>query len=376
MKTFSYCLLTHILALVVCVAVGVVGFVHGLLFSSFACTLISIGICFSMYRIQRRTVENLKRTIACLKRKDFSGIVPPAFADKEIRELSSELTEVIQELKGNLLNEEAKYQYYENLLNKVDTAVIVCSATGRIDWMNKAALHLLGDTATLPGEIPEALEQHHQIVRLNNQTPGLELAVSSTLITIKGRERSIITLKNIHSALEKTEMEAWQNTPIISLSDTLSERSREYPQSEHTRTSISQGLDIIHRRCKGLMEFVENYRKLTRISPPVKTCIEVDAFFEDLKRLVAENNVCFRVAKKGMVWNADRPQMEQVFLNLLKNAHEACSRRTSPKVEVLAEPMTNGIRFLVSDKPPNRTVRVSDSACAARLFPCTADEST
>ena len=136
MKTFSYCLLTHILALVVCVAVGVVGFVHGLLFSSFACTLISIGICFSMYRIQRRTVENLKRTIACLKRKDFSGIVPPAFADKEIRELSSELTEVIQELKGNLLNEEAKYQYYENLLNKVDTAVIVCSATGRIDWMN------------------------------------------------------------------------------------------------------------------------------------------------------------------------------------------------------------------------------------------------
>ena len=44
MKTFSYCLLTHILALVVCVAVGVVSFVHGLLFSSFACTLISIGI--------------------------------------------------------------------------------------------------------------------------------------------------------------------------------------------------------------------------------------------------------------------------------------------------------------------------------------------
>ena len=65
--------------------------------------------------------------------------------------------------------------------------------------------------------------------------------------------------------------------------------------------------------------------------------------------MVTENNVCFRVAKKGMVWNADRPQMEQVFLNLLKNAREACSRRTSPEVEVVAEPMTNGIRFLVSD---------------------------
>ena len=41
--------------------------------------------------------------------------------------------------------------------------------------------------------------------------------------------------------------------------------------------------------------------------------------------------------------------MEQVFLNLLKNAREACSRRPSPEVEVVAEPMANGIRFLVSD---------------------------
>lgn len=76
--------------------------------------------------------------------------------------------------------------------------------------------------------------------------------------------------------LERNEMEAWQKlirvltheimnsiTPIISLSETLSERE----MSEKNYPVMRQGMQTIHRRSKGLLEFVENYRKLTRLPP-------------------------------------------------------------------------------------------------------------
>ena len=77
--------------------------------------------------------------------------------------------------------------------------------------------------------------------------------------------------------LERNEMEAWQKlirvltheimnsiTPIISLSETLSERE----MSEKNYPVMRQGMQTIHRRSKGLLEFVENYRKLTRLPAP------------------------------------------------------------------------------------------------------------
>ena len=99
------------------------------------------------------------------------------------------------------------------------------------------------------------------------------------------------------------------------------------------------------------MEFVENYRKLTRIAAPVKTKIGVDAFFRDLKGLSAQPFITFRTAAEGMYWHADRAQMEQVFLNIIKNATEACKEKENPQVEAEAQYTPDGksIRFTISD---------------------------
>ena len=137
-------------------------------------------------------------------------------------------------------------------------------------------------------------------------------------------------------------------TPIISLAETLSERS-EADADTHASKQMKQGLQIIHRRSKSLLEFVENYRKLTRIAPPVKSDIPVKDFFEDLRQLFADPRIIFNSPDMPLRWKADRGQMEQVFINLIKNAQEACSDNPSARISVCAHTTDEQWEFTVTD---------------------------
>lgn len=96
------------------------------------------------------------------------------------------------------------------------------------------------------------------------------MAVATTLFVARGMERRLISLKNIHSVLERNEMEAWQKlirvltheimnsiTPIISLSETLSERgvpvTLKDAAGEKEYAVMLQAMQTIHRRSKGLL---------------------------------------------------------------------------------------------------------------------------
>ena len=148
--------------------------------------------------------------------------------------------------------------------------------------------------------------------------------------------------------LERNEMEAWQKlirvltheimnsiTPILSLSETLSERE----MNERNYAVMQQGMKTICRRSKGLLEFVENYRKLTRLPAPVRRPVSVCELLSDLRKLyAADTGLHIRMPAEDMVLHIDRAQVEQVLINLIKNAREACARRDEPDIRVEAAP--------------------------------------
>ena len=192
-------------------------------------------------------------------------------------------------------------------MNKVDTAVLVADKAGHIEWMNQAAVTHLGQISQLPESLLKAsATSDTPVIRIEQNNTVLEMAVSCTTFATQGREQQLISLKNIHSVLERNEMEAWQKlirvltheimnsiTPIISLSETLSERGIPSQPGEKEYSVMLQAMQTIHRRSKGLLEFVENYRRLTRIPTPIRTQISVAELFTDLKKLFPEEEFQF-----------------------------------------------------------------------------------
>ena len=143
--------------------------------------------------------------------------------------------------------------------------------------------------------------------------------------------------------MEKSKVDAWHKlvrvltheimnsmTPIISLYETLCEgvRSDSFGSDEDSVENVRRGLEIINRRSSGLLSFVENYRKLTRLAAPDKTRFPIAALIDDIKELFPQPFIEFDATTVGNASIcADRAQLEQVFINVLKNAVEACEER-------------------------------------------------
>lgn len=166
------------------------------------------------------------------------------------------------------------------------------------------------------------------------------------------------------SMVEEAEAIAWQKlisvltheimnsiAPIISLSETLTDREVDKEEESEEYKIMQQAMEAIHRRSVGLLSFVENYRKLTRLPQPVRQPIALRLMLTSLQQLTSSYGLTFsfNVYPDQLILNADKGMVEQLLLNLLKNAKEACEGIENTAISVMAEKVGNSIKISVSD---------------------------
>ena len=332
---------------------------HELYFCVFFSFLLALLILSYLIYVYSRIFQRISRVMECLEIADFGVSFSTDGQGPMEQRLMESINLSMRKLRLRLSKREEKYQYIGTLLDTVDTSMMVVDHEGQVVWMNRAsvkelcghAIHRLDELKVLNSDLPMILDVLQpgevKVVRIYKEDFMHDLAVTVTTYSNATADLRLINLKNIRSVLEENEMEAWQKlvrvltheimnsiTPIISLSDTLCERAIQQGMDEESL--MLQGLKTIHRRSKGLMNFVENYRKLSRLSSPVLAPVSVGELLGDIKKLFSSSPVTYiyKIEDENRMLMIDRSQMEQVLINLLKNAGEACMEVANPEVVV------------------------------------------
>lgn len=312
---------------------------------------------FYLLKFLKRTIKDMKRLISAIRFYEFN-ISFRGFDKKGLYpDLVIGMEDAISAFNDRIYSLQAEQNFYDILLNRIDAGLLVVDENKRISWINKAALDILGkpqphtlrDLSIVSSGLPELLDnltpRETRTIKIQNGKREYSLLVTAGILNIQGKEQKLISLKNIQTALDENESEAWIKlirvltheimnslAPIISLSETFSKPDIKLKDDD----MIYAAMQTIHRRSKGLVEFVNNYKKVTHIPSPNYTSFKAKELMDDITNLLTANGIKFSltIIPANISLNADRNQIEQVMINLIKNAWEASSVREEPKVDV------------------------------------------
>ena len=278
--------------------------------------LVAVVGYIRLYRHYRRNIKKVTFLFDAIDNGDFSFSFPTEKRFKEDKILHQSLNRIklfLQHTREEQMNRE---KYYEQILNAVDTGILVVDSHDNILQHNQAALRLLDtDVLTHMNQVKGKLKDEH-------------LAKHETQAMLKDKHVRIIALSDVSHELSNQEVDSWIKlirvltheimntiTPVTSLSETLLTRVTE-------DKDLKQGLETIHKTGTELLAFVNNYRRFTHVPQPQPALFYVEPFLERMA-LLCNHEVEIEVSPKDLLTYADESLLSHVVTNLLKNAVEA-----------------------------------------------------
>lgn len=278
--------------------------------------LVAVVGYIRLYRHYRRNIKKVTFLFDAIDNGDFSFNFPTEKRFKEDKILHQSLNRIKLFLQHTREEQMDREKYYEQILNAVDTGILVVDSHDNILQHNQAALRLLDtDVLTHMNQVKGKLKDEH-------------LAKHETQAMLKDKHVRIIALSDVSHELSNQEVDSWIKlirvltheimntiTPVTSLSETLLTRVTE-------DKDLKQGLETIHKTGTELLAFVNNYRRFTHVPQPQPALFYVEPFLERMA-LLCNHEVEIEVSPKDLLVYADESLLSHVVTNLLKNAVEA-----------------------------------------------------
>jgi len=333
---------------------------------------------FALIRYVTKTNRDLTRLLDSIKYSDFSQSFTNSLKGSGFEELHTAFTEVIREFQRAKIEKEEHFRFLQTIVDHVGIALIAYNPEGAVEVINNAAKKLLkiprlGNIKDLQPVSPRLTQKllelspgGKDLVKLQQGDDLLQLSIYATGFVMRKQQLMLVAMQNIQSELEEREMKSWQTlirvltheimnsiTPIASLSATAygllkNNQECEVPESmNEVIGDVRDAVNTIEKRSKGLLDFIENYRKLTRIPKPDFEIVQVKNLFERVGNLMKDQlenqaiDFSMQVDPESLEITADQALIEQVLINICKNSVEAVDGVSNPKIELSAE--TDGL---------------------------------
>jgi len=353
-------------------------------------SLLSFQVYF-LLRFITRTNHELAKFIDAIKQEDYSLKYPEIKAKNSVAELHQSFNTIIEAFKQVKIDREIQFNFLQLIIENIEIGILTINEKQEIVLMNTAAEKLLGvhkskswrqlkqKAAFVCGEMETIFPGGKKLIEIKAGEYTLTLSIEVIKTTLMDQPHKLITLNNIKKEIEQKELDAWiklirvlnheimnSTTPISSLTETiimLLEDKKAGPKplvelDQEVITDVIGSVKTIQKRSDGLYNFVNEYRKLTKVPPPRIEQQNVKELFEELATLMqpslSENNICFsvNVQPEDLVIPMDPNLVEQVMINLIKNAIEAMSNTRDPSITIKAGSVSGSPYISVTDNGP------------------------
>ncbi len=337
-----------------------------------------IGIqIFAFIHYIDRTNRILNNFLESIRYSDFTRTFQVEGEGSSFEKLKNSFNEVIKDFQEVRAEKEENFYYLQTVIQHIGIALIAYQKDGKVELINNATKKLfqvsnLSNIQALSGFSQDMVERlfnikhgENTLIKVQEKDNLLQLIMYATEFKIHNRTITLVSIKNIQQELEEKEMESWQKlirvltheimnsiTPISSLSSTvtmiikdLSGNLKEQginADDLETLEEVESALKTIHKRTDGLLHFVNTYRNLTKIPNPSFTIFKVSHLLLNIKALFEEEmkhkhiNCSVVIEPESLELSADEHLIEQVIINLIKNAIHAIEDRDVANIQMKA----------------------------------------
>ena len=360
-----------------CVALGIVlrNLGHGYYYTLGGIIFLILLQSWLLVNSVNKTNSDLEKFFSAVQDHDSSV----RFSKKTMNSSFSKLYDRMNSLNIILQNagieNERTDQFLQSVVDHVDIGLLSYDVNGKIEIYNRAAKRYL--KVNQLSQLPSVKEVNDEIFNIiTSIKPGQEILhkmiidnllqsilVKATELKFENNVIKLVSFQDITSELDKKELESWQKiirvltheimnsiSPITSLTSVISGYFKKkgddspVPPELIDHLVISKtlsGLDTIEETGKGLLDFVDKYRKLTLIPKPALSRFLIVSLFFKCKMLMESNvskniRIIQDVNPEGLTLEADYAQVEQILINLIRNAADALSGNKNGTIHMKA----------------------------------------